>query len=133
VLRYKVPSILHVVLWLQGSICTLWSCVCLGIVYYLHASLNSNAQHLLVMFFQPFVPPLLMAWLWLINVRHWELSKIEYETCFSSRDRKLLPAHTDLYKVRGLAYEPGAGAAPAPAPGMLQLAFTQQLASGQCG
>lgn len=118
---------------MQGSICTLWSCVCLGIVYYMHASLNSKAQHLLVMSFQPFVPPLLMAWLWLINVRHWELSKIEYESCFSSRDRKVLPAHKDLYKVgrTGVctAHQPGAGAAPVPAPGMLQLALN--TAGGQ--
>jgi hypothetical protein len=65
----------------------------------MHASLHSQAQHLLVMFFQPFVPPLLMAWLWVINVRHWELNRIDYEACFSSRDRKMLPSHTDLYKV----------------------------------
>ena len=84
----------------QGNMCTLWSCACLALVYWLHASLHGNAQHLFVMFFQPFVPPLLMLWLWIANVRHWELARVDFDGCFSTRDRKLLPSRGDLFKVR---------------------------------
>jgi hypothetical protein len=93
----------------QGHLCTLWSCACLALVCWLHASLNGEAQHLFVMFFQPFVPPLLMLWLWIANVRHWELSRIDFESCFSSKDRKLLPSSRDVFKVRAGAQPGGLG------------------------
>lgn len=58
-----------------------------------------EAQDIMILYFQPVVPVVFMAWLWGFNVKRFEQQQIEYDLCFSTRDRKFLLPHEDVLEV----------------------------------
>lgn len=71
--------------------------LCAAATAYLSAtSLDAQANSLLVLYFQPFLPPLVMLWLWSLNIRYFERKQVDYDLCFGPRERKFLPSHAAL-------------------------------------
>ena len=68
--------------------------------------MEAAAWDLLLLYFCPLLPVVFMLWLWSLNVRHFELRRVEYELCFSIRERKFLAPHADLARVRGCTVLP---------------------------
>ncbi len=54
---------------------------------------------MLLLYFQPLLPIALAAWLWGHVVHRFAALKIDYDACFSPKDRKYLIPHGDIYRV----------------------------------
>ncbi|EFJ43538.1 hypothetical protein VOLCADRAFT_96344 [Volvox carteri f. nagariensis] len=76
-----------------------WCCGCLLAVSYYVPIVNRIARELLLLYFQPLIPVVTALWLWGHNVQRFHALGIEYELCFSAKDRKLLLSHGEIYQI----------------------------------
>lgn len=87
----------------QGSLALLWPVIGLGSVAYMFSLLfftpSPDVVSRLLLFYQPFVPPLVMLWCWAFAVRHWERSGARYANCFSTEDARKLVGYRAIIRM----------------------------------
>lgn len=67
-----------------------WNGACLFVAAFCLRVLSADHAALVHVYYAPLVPPLLMLWLWTVNVAVFEARRIRYEVCFSAGDQRCL-------------------------------------------
>lgn len=73
--------------------------VCVTSFFFSLNCLNAISLPPFFIYFQPLLPALLMLWLWVLNLHYFERNSVDFEACFSSRDRKSLVSSGDVAQV----------------------------------
>ncbi|KAG2487531.1 hypothetical protein HYH03_013811 [Edaphochlamys debaryana] len=98
---HRHPSSKHVAAnhqreWVFGLF---WCGLCLFVLAFFAPTENSAVRELVLVYFQPMLPITFALWLWGHNVQRFHDLSIDYEACFSSKDRKTLLPAAEVYRV----------------------------------
>ncbi|GIL87417.1 hypothetical protein Vretifemale_15533 [Volvox reticuliferus] len=85
--------------WAFRVVAVAWCCACLLVVSYFTARTNQFARELQLIYFQPMLPVTFALWLWGHNVQRFHALGVEYELCFSPKDRKFLLPYGEIYRI----------------------------------
>ncbi len=77
-----------------------WCCFCSLYIVSTARQLGIVESGILWTFWQPFIPPLLMLWLWGHAVKRMEQRGVEYQQCFPMKDRKFCIDGAEIQRVR---------------------------------
>ncbi|GFR39905.1 hypothetical protein Agub_g410 [Astrephomene gubernaculifera] len=76
-----------------------WCGACLFALAHFAPRASNAVRGLLLLYFQPMLPTTFALWLWGHNVQRFHTLNIEYDVCFSAKDRKHLLPHSELYRI----------------------------------
>ncbi|KAG2444639.1 hypothetical protein HXX76_001383 [Chlamydomonas incerta] len=76
-----------------------WCSICCLSLLYFTPRASYAVRDLLLVYFQPMVPVVFALWLWAHNVQRFHALGIEYDMCFSAKDRKYLLSSGELYRI----------------------------------